>query len=418
MIKLSSSAYELVANAEVKLQSKFAEIDKVNEENTLKVLNAFIKNRVEVRHFAGTTGYGYDDAGRDCLNKICADIMHTEDAIFSPQLSSGTQAISQALLGILRPDDTIYSISGMPYDTLQKVIYGEEGKDIGSLKDYNIKFEYCDLIDNNFDLKTIENYMLKVKPTAVYIQRSRGYVFRDALTITQIEKAIKLVKDINPATIVIVDNCYGELTETREPTDVGADLVIGSLIKNLGAGIAPSGAYVAGKKWLVERISYRMTSPALGNETGSYEAGYKAFYQGFFLASNVVASAKKGALLTSQIFRDLGYETLPSENVCQSDIVACIKFADKNKLIEFCRAIQHSSPIDSNAVVEPCDMPGYENQVIMASGSFNQGSSIELSCDAPIREPFIAYIQGGLTYAHYKIALINSLSLCDYTIKK
>ena len=404
--------------AENKLQSKFAEIDKINEENTLKVLNAFINNKVEVRHFAGTTGYGYDDVGRDCLNRVCAEIMHTEDAIFSPQLSSGTQAISQALLGILRPNDTIYSISGMPYDTLHKVIYGENGKDIGSLKDYNIRFDYCDLVDNDFDLEHIANYISTNRPTAVYIQRSRGYAFRDALTIEQIAKAIELVKGINPNTIVIVDNCYGELTETREPTDVGADLVIGSLIKNLGAGIAPSGAYVAGKKWLVERISYRITSPALGNETGSYEAGYKAFYQGLFLASNVVSSAKKGALLTSQIFRDFGYETLPSADVHQSDIVACIKFGAKDKLIEFCRAIQHSSPIDSNAMVEPCDMPGYENQVVMASGSFNQGSSIELSCDAPIREPYIAYIQGGLTYAHYKIALINALSLCDYSIKK
>ena len=409
MINLSSSTLDYIEKAELELKDKFAEIERVNEANTLKVLNAFIDNRVEIRHFAGTTGYGYDDAGRDTLNKICADIFHTQDAIFSPQLSSGTQAISQALLGILRPNDTIFCISGMPYDTMHKVIFGEEGKDIGSLKDYNIHFEFCELVDNDFDLKTIGDYVAKYRPTAVYIQRSRGYCYRDALNIDKMDKAISLVKSINPNTIVIVDNCYGELTEEKEPTDVGADIVIGSLIKNLGAGIAPSGGYIAGRHDLIERISFRITSPALGQETGSYEAGYKAFYQGLFLASNVVSSAKKGALLTAHIFRKLGFDALPAENSVQSDIVACIKFGDSDKLIDFCRAIQHSSPIDSNALVEPCDMPGYDNQIIMASGSFNQGSSIELSCDAPIREPYIAYLQGGLTYAHYKIALCNAL---------
>ena len=410
MIKLNNDALNLIEKVEKNLKNEFDMIEQINLKNQLKVLNAFIDNRIEARHFAGTTGYGYDDAGRDALNSVCAAIFHTEDAILSPSLSSGTQSISQALLAILRPNDTLFCITGIPYDTLHDVIFGIDGKDIGSLKDYNIHFDYCDLKDNDIDLVAVEKYIKSKKPRAVYLQRSRGYCYRDAICISQMREAFNLIKSLSPECIIIVDNCYGELTEEYEPTDVGADLVIGSLIKNLGGGVAPSGGYVAGRKDLIEQIAYRITSPALGKETGSYDAGYRAYYQGLFIASNVVANAKKGALLSANVLRELGYNTLPAKNHTQSDIVTCIQFNDKEKLIAFCRAIQHASPIDSSAMVTPSDMPGYDSKIIMASGSFNQGSSIEISCDAPIREPYIAYLQGGLTYEHYKIALQNALT--------
>ena len=312
------------------------------------------------------------------------------------------------MFGILRPNDYMLSISGTPYDTLKNIIYGVEGKNVGSLKDYNIHYAEVPLKENDFDIENIIKAIQNYNPKILYIQRSRGYSLRNALTINQIEKVIKEVKKYTNAWI-IVDNCYGEFTETKEPTDVGADLGIGSLLKNMGGGIAPTGGYIAGKEELIELISYKMTSPALGVDTGSYEPGYKLFFQGLFTSPHVVAQSKKLVVLTSSVMSKLGYKTVPAINDNLSDIVCCIMFNDKTKLVNFTRAIQYSSAIDSNTTLEAGDMDGYADKIIMTSGSFNQGSSIELSCDGPMREPYAGYLQGCLNYQHGKIGLINAV---------
>ena len=326
----------------------------------------------------------------------------------SPLISCGTEAISQSLFGILRPNDTMLCISGTPYDTLKNIIYGVDGKDIGSLKDYNIKYEEVDLINNDFDIPTILKRVEQLKPKMLYIQRSRGYSLRNALNIAQIERVITEVKKVTNA-YVVVDNCYGEFTEKLEPTDVGADLVIGSLLKNMGGGIAPTGGYIAGRAELIELITYKMMSPALGADNGSYEPGYKAFFEGVFVSPHVVAQAKKLVVLASAAMNELGYQTVPKFDDTLSDIVCCIKFNDKNKLIDFTRAIQYSSAVDSNTTLIAGEMDGYEDKIIMASGSFNQGSSIELSCDGPMREPYAGFLQGCLNYQHGKIGLMNAI---------
>ena len=384
------------------LKNQCKAIDDTALYNQRKVLNAFRNNNVALRHFAGTTGYGYDDRGRDCLNNVFASAFGAESAIVSPLLVSGTHAISTALFGLLLPNDTMLSISGSPYDTLNNVV---NGRGIGSLKDYGVKYIEIPLKNNDFNTQTIIETIKSNNIKIVYLQRSRGYNMRNALNISQIENIVKTIKNLNKHIVIVVDNCYGEFTEKFEPTDVGADIIIGSLIKNPGAGLAPTGAYIAGKKELIERISYRLTAPGIGIEVGSYAGDYRPFYEGLFFAPKVTANALKGALLFAETFRRLGYETLPEKNIKSGDIVCSIVFNDKEKLIDFCRAIQNASPIDSNLLSEPWDMPGYENQVIMASGSFVQGSSIELSADAPIKEPYIAYVQGGLTYEHIYIAL-------------
>ncbi len=408
MINIDEKVLKLINESEIQCQNKFKEIEDIEFHNQLKVLNAFNKHDVQAYHFIGSSGYGHNDIGKDKISQLFASIFNTEDAFVSPLISCGTEAISQSLFGILRPGDNILCISGTPYDTLKNIIYGVEGKNIGSLKDYNINFYEVDLINNDFDIPTILNKINELQPKVIYIQRSRGYSLRNALNIAQIEKVIKEVKKVTNA-YVVIDNCYGEFTEKLEPTDVGADLVIGSLLKNMGGGIAPTGGYIAGKSELIELISYKMTSPALGVDIGSYEPGYKAFFEGLFVSPHVVAQAKKLVALTSVALTKLGYTTVPTINDTFADIVTCIQFNDKNKLINFTRAIQQASAIDSNTTLMAGEMDGYEDLIIMASGSFNQGSSIELSCDGPMREPYAGFLQGCLSYQHGKIGLMNAI---------
>ena len=408
MININENALNLINASEKLCENQFKEIEEIEFHNQLKVLNAFNKHEIQAYHFIGSTGYGHNDIGKEKISQVFASIFNTEDAFVSPLISCGTEAISQSLFGILRPNDTMLCISGTPYDTLKNIIYGVEGRDVGSLKDYNINYAEVELKENDFDIPNILSAIKEHKPKMIYIQRSRGYSLRNALNIAQIEKAIKAVREVTSAYIV-VDNCYGEFTEKLEPTDVGADLVIGSLLKNMGGGITPTGGYIAGKAELVELISYKMTSPALGVDNGSYEPGYKAFFEGVFISPHVVAQAKKLVVLTSVVMTELGYKTVPTINDTLSDIVCCIQFNDKNKLIEFTRAIQYSSAIDSNTTLVAGEMDGYEDKIIMASGSFNQGSSIELSCDGPMREPYAGYLQGCLSYQHGKIGLMNAI---------
>ena len=408
MIKISNEALSIINKNEQRCAAKFNEIEEIEFYNQLKVLNAFNDNDIQSFHFIGSTGYGHNDIGKEKISALFASIFGTEDAFVSPLISCGTEAISQSLFGILRPGDTMLSIAGTPYDTLMNIIYGVEGKNVGSLKDYNINYAEVPLKNNDFDIDAILATIKQLNPKILYIQRSRGYSLRNALTIAQIERVIKEVRKVTNA-YVIVDNCYGEFTEKLEPTNVGADLVIGSLLKNMGGGIAPTGGYIAGKKELVELISYKMTSPALGVDIGSYEPGYKAFFEGLFISPHIVAQAKKLVVLTSSAMEELGYKTVPSINEPLSDIVCCIQFNDKTKLVNFTRAIQYSSAIDSNSMLEAGEMDGYADKIIMASGSFNQGSSIELSCDGPMREPYAGYLQGCLSYQHGKIALANAI---------
>ena len=408
MIEIDNKVLQLVQDCENECFEQFKEIEKIEFDNQLKVLNAFNENQIQAYHFLGSSGYGHNDIGKEKISQLFADIFHTESAFVSPLISCGTEAISQSLFGILRPNDYMLSISGTPYDTLKNIIYGVEGKNVGSLRDYNIHYAEVPLKDNDFDIENIIKAIKQYNPKILYIQRSRGYSLRNALTINQIERVIKEVKKYTQ-TWIVVDNCYGEFTEAKEPTDVGADLVIGSLLKNMGGGIAPTGGYIAGKEELIELISYKMTSPALGVDTGSYEPGYKLFFQGLFTSPHVVAQSKKLVVLTSRVMNKLGYKTVPTINDALSDIVCCIMFNDKTKLINFTRAIQYSSAIDSNTTLEAGEMDGYADKIIMASGSFNQGSSIELSCDGPMREPYAGYLQGCLNYQHGKIGLINAV---------
>lgn len=397
-----------IVNAnELFLEKQYKNIDDIAFHNQYKVLEAFKQNNIQPRHFYGSSGYGYDDQGKEVLAKVYSSIFGTESAIVSPYLSSGTQAITQTLLGILRPNDTIYSITGAPYDTLLKVFKGDDSKDIGSMKDFNIDYKFAKYEDD-FDIDEIKEYLTNNKPKIVYLQRSRGYSERGSICIEKIKSVLEIVRQKSKDSIIVVDNCYGEFTEKLEPTDVGADVIVGSLIKNLGAGIVNSGGYICASEEIINLISYRISSPSLGLETGSFEAGYKQFFQGLFLAPHIVAGAKKGVYLCSKTLTDLGYKCNPNVDANEpiSDIVCSIYFNDEQKLINFCRDIQSISPVDSNVILEPWDMPGYDNKVIMASGSFNQGSSIELSCDAPIKAPYIAYFQGGLTYEHIKIAIM------------
>ena len=408
MININNQALELINESEKLCENRFKEIEEIEFHNQLKVLNAFNKHEIQAYHFIGSTGYGHNDIGKEKISQVFATIFNTEDAFVSPLISCGTEAISQSLFGILRPADTMLCISGTPYDTLKNIIYGVEGKDVGSLKDYNINYDEVELVNNDFDIPAILSRVEQLKPKMLYIQRSRGYSLRNALTIAQIERVIKEVRKVTNAYIV-VDNCYGEFTEKLEPTDVGADLVIGSLLKNMGGGIASTGGYIAGKSELVELISYKMTSPALGVDNGSFEPGYKTFFEGVFVSPHVVAQAKKLVVLTSAVMSKLGYTTVPSLNDSISDIVCCIQFNDINKLVEFTRAIQYSSAVDSNTTLVAGEMDGYEDKIIMASGSFNQGSSIELSCDGPMREPYAGFLQGCLSYQHGKIGLMNAI---------
>ena len=406
-MEISLKVKEFVANSEKKLSKQFEQADAIALYNQQKVLDAFRKYELGQRHFAQTNGYGYDDIGRDTLCKIYADVFRCEAAIVSPLIVSGTHALTLALMGVLRPNDELVAISGAPYDTLMEVINGENN---GSLKDYNVTYKQVDLVDGKFDFEKIKQ-TISDKTKMVYMGRSRGYEWRDALSIEQIKEVCDFIRTVKKDVIIMCDNCYGEFMDMYEPTEVGVDLMAGSLIKNPGGGIVPTGGYIAGKKAVIDLVGFRLTSPSIGMEVGSYAYGYKDFYQGFFLAPHVVAQAVKGSFLFGQVFEDLGFETMPKVTTKPNDIIRSIKFDTKDQLIAFCRSIQEVSPIDSNLTLEPWDMPGYEDQVIMAAGTFVAGSSIELSADSPIKEPYIAYLQGGLTYEHVKLA-------CMYCVQK
>lgn len=393
-----------IEDCEKELLPQFKILEDIALFNQEKVLNAFKKNKVALRHFYGTTGYGYGDEGRDTLNRVFADIFNAEAAICSPSFVSGTHAISSCLYGILRPDDVVLSITGKTYDTLEDVI---SGKGNGSLLDFGVKFCAVPLKNGGFDFDVIREKIAELKPKTVYMQRSRGYEWRKALTVSEIESAVGFLRGIGFDGCIMIDNCYGEFVEKREPTEVGVDLVAGSLIKNPGGGIAPTGGYVCGNKRYVDLVQNRLTAPSIGGEVGSYPFGYQYFYQGLFLAPHTVLQSMKGAMLFSYILGDKGYKVSPKQKEIPRDIITMTEFNDRDKLINFIQNIQENSPVDSNVRLLPWDMPGYEDQVIMAAGCFVQGSSIELSADAPVKPPYIAYLQGGLTYEHCKIALKN-----------
>lgn len=392
---------KLIESCEKKLESAFRRVDGVSYFNQVKVLKAFNKYNVATRHFNGSTGYGYGDEGRDCLGKLYAEVFGAEEGIVSPHLLSGTHALTVALFGLLRPNDTLLCISGMPYDTLRGVIFGENN---GSLKDFGVNFDYCDLLDGEFDCKTIKK-KLNDKVKIVYIQRSRGYELRDALSCGQIETVCKFLRENGFKGCIFVDNCYGEFVEKTEPTQVGADIIVGSLIKNAGGGLAPTGGYICGKREYIDLIGKRLTAPSIGLEVGSFVGGYQYFYQGLFLAPHTVAQALKTSLLIGTAMGELGYRNYPSLDKIPYDITRAIQFDSAEKMINFIREVQYASPVDGFVTCEPWAMPGYDDDIIMAAGTFVGGSSIELSADGPVKPPYIVYFQGGLTYEHGKYAL-------------
>ena len=405
----SDNTINLVNEAEKELKEVFNNIDKTCEINSLKVLNAFKKNKLSKTHFNSTTGYGYNDIGREIIEKIYADIFKAEDALVRSQFISGSHALTVTLFALLRPNDTLLSITGLPYDTLHEVIGIKDNP--SSLKSFGINYEQIDLINNDFDYNKIEETIKNKKIKVIEIQRSKGYSERKSITIESLEKVIKFIKNINSNIIIMIDNCYCEFVDNIEPIEIGADIIVGSLIKNLGGGIAPNGAYVVGKKNLIELVGERLTLPGEGKEVGPTLGINKSILQGLFSSPSVVASSLKTACLTSICLERLGYEVEPKYNEKRADIVQNIIFHNEKDLIKYCQGIQGASPIDSFVVPVPWDMPGYDDKVIMASGSFTQGSSIELSCDGPIREPFIAYQQGSLTYEYGKIGVMNAIEL-------
>lgn len=398
---------KLAEKAEENCSAKFAEIDRIARVNSEKVLRAFINNKVSAACMTGTTGYGYDDVGRDTLDKVYAEVMGAEDALVRHTFVSGTHALTCALFGVLRAGDKIVSLTGAPYDTLEEVI-GIRGSGNGSLADFGVKYDQVDLLPDG--KPNLGEIFQKVKDAKVaYIQRSRGYSLRPTLTINGIAEIVKAVKNANPNVVVMVDNCYGEFVESREPIHVGADLIIGSLIKNPGAGIAETGGYIAGKKKLVEQCAYRLTCVGMGKEVGCTLNQNKLMYQGLFFAPEVVANAVKTATFTSEIMTLLGFECFPKREEIRGDIITAVLMKNSENLIAFCQGVQKGSPVDSYVTPEPWDMPGYDSQVIMAAGAFNMGASIELSADAPLREPFAAYVQGGLTYPTGRIGILVAL---------
>lgn len=406
-LNIENSVVELVNKCEEECSLEFKKIDEICEYNSLKVLSAFQNNQVSEACFNGTTGYGYNDYGRDKIEEVFAEVLGAEDALVRSQFISGTHALTVCFFGILRPNDVLLSICGKPYDTLDEVIGIKENA--SSLKSFGVKYCQIDLVDDDFNYDDISNFIKKNKVKVVEIQRSKGYSTRKSLSIEKLEKVIKLIKSIDKDVIIMVDNCYCEFVGKEEPLSVGADLIVGSLIKNLGGGIAPNGAYIAGRKDLVNLCAERLTVPGCGKEVGPSLGINKQILQGLFMAPSVVNASLKTAILTSCAMEKLGYDVEPKFNDNRVDIVQNIIFRDKDKLIDFTRGIQQSSAIDSMAIVEASDMPGYEDKIVMASGSFTQGSSIELSCDGPIREPFIAYMQGSLTYSYGKLALMKAI---------
>lgn len=406
----NESVQKLIGIAETKAKATFDEIESRALFNQKKVLDAYRNARISYYHFNPTSGYGYSDAGREKLSEVFAEVFGAESAIVSPNIVSGTHALTIAMFGLLKSGDLLLSATGSPYDTLQEVI---SGKDNGSLADYKINYDEIQLKDGGIDREALESYVREKKPTVVMLTRSRGYAWRDALTTADIAAAADIIKRNSPKSVVLVDNCYGEFVETREPTQCGADVIVGSLIKNAGGGLAPTGGYIAGKSDLIAKIGYRLTSPSIGNEVGSYAASYMPFFQGLFLAPIVTKNALKSAILASNVFTELGFEALPKPGKMPGDIICSIKFNAPEPMINFIQSIQYLSPVESYATPEPWDMPGYTDQVIMAAGTFVQGASIELSADGPVRAPYIAYLQGALTYEHGKLAISEFLSRYD-----
>ena len=405
---MNKKVIELVNKAELELKEEFSKIDELCFFNSEKVLKAFKNNHVSESCFNSTTGYGYNDLGRDTIEKIFAEVLDSEDALVRSQFISGSHALTVCLFGLLRPGDILLSISGKPYDTLDEVIGIRENP--SSLKSFGVNYEQIDLVDDDFDYNKIGNFIEKNNVKVIEIQRSKGYSTRKSLTIDKLEKVIKFIKEKNKNIIIMVDNCYCEMVEKVTPTSVGADIMVGSLIKNLGGGIAPNGAYIAGKHELVELCAERLTLPGEGREVGPTLGINKSILQGLFMAPSVVASALKVAVLTSKVMEELGYKVEPKYNDSRADIVQNIIFEDPDLLVKYTQGIQAYSPIDSDALPIPAPMPGYDDEVIMASGAFTQGSSIELSCDGPMRKPYIAYQQGSLTYEYGKLGVISAIS--------
>lgn len=404
---ISETLEKLSTKVEKDVECVFQNINKTCEENSLRVLQAFQKNEIAEMHFGSTTGYGYGDIGRDTIEKVFSEVLKAEDSLVRSQFISGTHALTVTLFALLRPQDTLLSITGKPYDTLDEVIGIKDNA--SSLKSYDIHFEQIDLVDNDFDYEKIEERVKQGNVKVIEIQRSKGYSARKSITIEQVEKVIKHIRKWNQEVIIMIDNCYCEFVTTKEPLEVGADIIVGSLIKNLGGGLAPNGAYVAGRKELIHLVAERLTAPGEGKEVGPTLGINKSILQGLFLAPSVVASSLKTAVFASKMLEELGYKVEPKFDEKRADIVQTIHFGEEEKLVKYCQGIQMGSPVDSNSIPMPWDMPGYTNQVIMAAGAFTQGSSIELSCDGPIRPPYIAFMQGGLTYEYGKLGVLKAL---------
>ena len=401
---------ELIYQSEQALQKNFALADEISEYNQEKVLKAFSAHSIAIRHFNGSSGYGYGDEGRFVLGDVFASAMGAESGIVSPALLSGTHALAVGLFGVLRTGDSVLCITGLPYDTIRGVIYGEGN---GSLKDYGISFDCTDLTeDGKFNKEQIKADIERIGSSLkmIYIQRSRGYELRDAFTVAEIGEICDFIRAQGFEGCIFVDNCYGEFVEKQEPCDVGADVAVGSLIKNPGGGLAPTGGYIVGKEKYIDLIGRRLTAPSIGNEVGSYAYGWRLFYQGLFLAPHTVNQAIKGSLVIGKCMEMLGYENFPKLDKTPADITRAIRFDTAKQLCDFIQSVQEASPVDSFVTLEPWDMPGYDSKVIMAAGCFVEGASIELSADAPVKEPYTAYFQGGLTYEHCKYALKKILA--------
>ena len=399
---------EIIKSSEKKCATAFKRAEDIALYNQEKVLKAFWDNKIALRHFTGTSGYGYGDEGRDTLNRVYAQSFGAEKAVVSPNIVSGTHALTLGLFGILRPGDIMLSVTGEPYDTLREVISGDK---IGSLKDFGVIYKSLPLKRGKIDIDKTIDFITKRKTAMLYLQRSRGYEWRDSFSVDQIGEFVTKVRAAGFDGCIFVDNCYGEFVEAKEPTEVGADIICGSLIKNPGGGIAPTGGYIAGKEKYVTLVEGRLTAPSIGGEVGSYAYGYQYFYQGLFLAPHTVKECIKGSLLIGTAMTALGFQTLPKLGKTPCDITRSVIFNDEKKLIDFIQSVQEVSPIDSFVTLMPWDMPGYEDAVIMAAGCFVQGSSIELSADAPVKPPFVAYIQGGLTYEHLKIVCLEFVEM-------
>lgn len=408
--KISKDLEELSKDVEFEIKDQFRKLEEISQKNSVKVLAAFQNCNLQEMHMYSSTGYGIDEIGRNKIEEIYANIFKAEDALVRAQFISGTHALSITLSALLRPNDTMISITGAPYDTLQTVIgCGNKSVSKSSLKEFGIRYEQIELKNDDFDIDTIKERLKRNDVKLVEIQRSRGYSTRKSLTVEKIENVIKAIREVNTEVIIMIDNCYGEFVQDREPIEVGADIAVGSLMKNLGAGIATSGAYIVGKKELIELCAERLTAPGIGKEIGPSLGQNTQLLKGLFFAPQVVESSVKTAIFASRILEKLGYDVEPKYNEERADIVQTIKLGTEEKLIKFCQGVQKGSPIDSNVIPYPSEMGGYEDKVIMAAGTFTEGSTIELSCDGPIREPYIAYMQGGLTYNYAKIGILKAI---------